>query len=247
MRIATFQCPAIADDAAGACKAIIQYLRWAEQEAIDLVLLPEAFLLGHSYDPETISARAQETSCAVLGELCRQISTSPATLVVGAFEWAAPDIFNSAFVIVRGHISGRYTKAYPNEPGVAAGSDFPIFVRSGIRYGINICNDANHADAAEQIACQQADLILFSLNNMLPSATAERWREKSMLNLINRARQTGCWIASSDVTGEFGDLLSYGCTAIIAPDGQVVAQVPELEKGVAVYEIPDRKPGSEAG
>lgn len=241
MRIAAFQCPAIANDAASACEAIIQRLHWAAKEAIELILLPEAFLLGHSYNPETIRSRAHEASGAVLAELCRQINASPVTLVVGAFELKAPHIFNSAFVIEKGRISGRYAKIYPNEPGVTAGSDFPTFVRSGIRYGINICNDANHADAAEQIACQNAELILFPLNNMLPPATAERWRGKSLANLINRARQTGCWIASSDVTGASEGLLSYGCTAIVAPDGHVVARVPELNEGVAVYHIPERQ------
>jgi predicted amidohydrolase len=242
VRIAAIQCPAIADDAPSACEAIVQRLRWAAKEAIDLVLFPEAFLLGHSYDPETIRARARAASDGVLAELCRRIDAFPATLVVGAFDVTASDVFNSAFVIEGGRISGRYAKAYPNEPGVTAGSDFSTFVRSKIRYGINICNDANHADAAEQIARQGADLILFPLNNMLAPPTAERWREKSLANLIDRARQTGCWIASSDVTGASGNLLSYGCTAILSPEGHVVARVPELSEGAAVYDIPERQP-----
>lgn len=241
MRIAAIQCPAIAADAARACEAIIQRLRWAEQEAIDLILFPEAFLLGHSYNSEIIRSRAHQASGAVLAELCRQVTAFPVTLVVGAFELAAPHVFNSALVIEKGGISGRYAKAYPNEPGVTAGSDFPTFVRSGIRYGINICNDANHADAAAQIASQSAELILFPLNNMLPPDTAERWREKSVANLIQRARQTKCWVASSDVTGTFEGRLSYGCTAIVTPDGYIVARVPEFEEGAAVYDIPERQ------
>lgn len=246
MRIAAIQCPAIADDATSTCEAIVRRLRWATDEAVDLVVFPEAFLLGHSYDPETIRARAHEASGTALAELCRRVTAFPVTLVVGAFEAAPPHVFNSAFVVEEGRIVGRYAKAYPNEPGVAAGSNFPTFVRSAVRYGINICNDANHADGAEQIAQQGAELILYPLNNMLPPATAERWREKSLANLMDRARQTGCWIVSSDVTGASGGLLSYGCTTIVAPDGHVVARVPELSAGVAVYDIPERqfRPGT---
>ncbi|MDY7526303.1 carbon-nitrogen hydrolase family protein [Sphingomonas sp. 10B4] len=241
MRIATVQCPAIADDAASACEAVVQRLRWATKEAIDLLVFPEAFLLGHSYDPETIRSRAHEASGAALTELCRRVAAFPVTLVVGAFDVASRHIFNSAFVIEEGQIAGRYAKVHPNEPGVTAGSDFPTFVRSAIRYGINICNDANHADPAEQIARQGAELILYPLNNMLPPVTAERWREKSLANLVDRAQQTGCWIASSDVTGASEGLLSYGCTAIVAPDGHVVARVPELSGGAAVYDVPERQ------
>lgn len=236
MRIAAVQCPAIADDAVRACEVIVQHLRWATGEAIDLLVFPEAYLLGYSYEPEVIRSRAERASGA-LADLCRQVAAFPVTLVVGAFDIVPPDTCNSAFVVEKGRICGRYAKAYPNEPGVVAGREFPTFVRSAVRYGINICNDANHPDAAGQVASRGADLILYPLNNMLPPATAERWREKSLANLIARARQTRCWVASSDVTGVSENLLSYGCTAIIAPDGQVVARVPELREGVAVYDI----------
>lgn len=240
MRLAAIQCPAIADDAVQACEAIVQRLRWATKEAIDIVVFPEAYLLGHSYESEVIRSRAEKASGA-LAHLCRRVAEFPVTLVVGAFDLAPLGICNSAFVVELGRVSGRYAKAYPNEPGVAAGRDFPTFVRSAIRYGINICNDANHPDAAEQVASSGADLILYPLNNMLPPTTAERWREKSLANLVARARQTRCWIASSDVTGASEGLLSYGCTAIVAPDGLVVARVPELSEGVAVYDLPERQ------
>lgn len=241
MRIAAIQCPTIADDAFRACEVIVQRLQWATIEAIDLVIFPEAFLLGHSYDSETIRSRARKASDFALAELCKRVAPYDVTLVVGAFKAAHQQIFNSAFVIEGGQIAGRYSKAYPNEPGVAAGSDFPTFVRSGVRYGLNICNDANHEEAADQIACQSADLILYPLNNMLRPETAERWREKSLANLVDRARQTDCWIASADVVGTSDGLLSYGCTAIVAPDGQVVARVPELSEGAAVYDVPTRR------
>jgi predicted amidohydrolase len=241
MRIAAIQCPAIADDVANAIEAIVQRLRWAMEEGVDLIVFPEAFLVGHSYNPETIRSRAHEASASALAELCRRVAAFPVTLVVGAFEVIPPHIFNSAFVVEEGRIAGRYAKAYPNEPGAMPGSDFPTFVRSAIRSGMNVCNDAIHADAAEQIARQDADLILYQLNNMLPPDTAERWREKSLANLVERARQTGCWIASSDVTGAAEGLLSYGCTAIVAPDGHVVARVPELSESAAVYDVPERQ------
>lgn len=194
MRIAAIQCRAILDDAVAVADAIVQRVQWAATEAVDVIVFPEAFLLGHSYDSATIRLRARQVSDFALAELCRQMAAFPSTLVVGALDLIDSRLFNRAFVIECGRVIGHYAKVYPNEPCVSAGEDFPTFVRSGVRYGINICNDANHADAAEKIADQQARLILYPLNNMLPLETAERWRSKSLANLVNHARQTGCWV-----------------------------------------------------
>jgi predicted amidohydrolase len=237
MRIAAVQCSNIPDDAPRVSDAIVQRLRWADEEGIDLVIFPEAFLLGHSYDPEMIRSRARVSSIA-LTALCERVEAYRTTLVVGTFEIANEQVFNSAIIIEAGRVVGRYAKAHPNEPGVTAGNAFPTFLRRGIRYGVNICNDANHPAAAQCIADQGAGLILYPLNNMLPSATADRWREKSMTNLIERARQTGCWLASADVAGSSGDLVSYGCTAIVSPEGTIVARAPEMREGAAVHELP---------
>ena len=239
MRIAAAQCLAIPDDFERASDVIAERLAWADAEAVDLILFPEAFVLGHSYDPETIRRRAQHVSAHLLSALCERLAGFRTTLVVGAFELRQSLVFNSAFVIENGCRIGQYSKAYPNEPCVVAGVEFPIFARSGISYGINICNDANHADAANHISTQGAAMILYPLNNMLPPQTAERWREKSIANLVARARQTSCWIVSADVIGSVGGYISHGCTAIVRPDGRVVARVPEMTEGVAVYDLPE--------
>lgn len=237
MRIAVVQCSNILDDARLAGDAIVDRLCWADEEGINLIIFPEAFLLGHSYDPETIRSRASIAASAIV-TLCERVAAFRSTLVVGAFDLVDGQAFNSAIIIEAGRIVGRYSKAYPNEPGVTAGIDFPTFLRSDVRYGVNICNDANHPGTAQRIADQGARLILYPLNNMLRQETADRWREKSLANLIDRARQTGCWVASADVTGTSGNLVSYGCTAIVTPEGSVVARVPELQERVAVYDMP---------
>ncbi|MCU6454419.1 carbon-nitrogen hydrolase family protein [Sphingomonas sp. A2-49] len=236
MRIAAMQCPDLSDDAAGITDRIAGQLDWADARSIDLVLFPEAVLLGHSYDAATIASRARR-SAAMLDRLCLRIARYRATAIVGAFEQIGDRIVNSAIVVEAGQVVGRYAKAHPNEPGVSAGHACPTFVRSGVRYGLNICNDANYPEAAGRIADQGARLILYPLNNMLPPATAERWRDRSIANLIARARQTRCWVAASDVTGAVGDRISYGCTAIISPQGEVVARVPELEAGAVVHDV----------
>lgn len=239
MRIAAVQCRPVFDDAERTCAIIAERLRWADSQGVDLLLFPEAWLLGHSYDAVVIRARANVASERALPALCARIADFSSTLVLGTFETLGEQVINSAVVIENGRVVGRYAKAHPNEAGVTPGSDFPVFARSGLRYGINICNDANYPEAAARLADRGAGLILYPLNNLLRPETAERWRARSLANLAARARETGCWVVSADVAGAAGDCRSYGCTAIVSPAGEVVARVPELMKGVASFDLPD--------
>jgi predicted amidohydrolase len=241
VRIAAVQCRPVFDDAEQTIAAIVARLRWADANHVDLVLFPEAWLLGHAYDLGTIQARADGARSALVA-LCARIAEYDATLVLGTFERVGEQVFNSAVVIEHGRIMGRYAKAHPNEDGVTPGTTFPLYTRSARRYGINICNDANYPQAAASVAAQGAELILYPLHNLLRPETAERWREKSLDNLAARARETGCWIASADVTGTADGRLSYGCTAILSPAGKVVARVQELQEGVALFDLPPPHP-----
>jgi predicted amidohydrolase len=60
VRIAAFQRHAIFDNLDHVCDVLERDLRWAVSEDIQIVLFPEAFLLGHSYDLQVIAARAED-------------------------------------------------------------------------------------------------------------------------------------------------------------------------------------------
>lgn len=239
MRIAAFQRFPIFDDGARAGDVLVRDLFWAEARGVELALFPECNLLGHSYDRLTIETRAISTEGELWRSLLARLAPISTTAVIGTFERREGAITNSAIVVEQGRVAGRYAKAHPNEAGVRPGTDFPLFARSAIRYGINICNDANFPETAQRIADQGAALICYPLNNMLKPETAAKWRSRSEENLQARARQTGCWIMSADVTGRHDGLVSYGCTMVVRPDGAIAARATESEEGVAVFDLPD--------
>lgn len=209
MRIAAFQRLRVEDDAAAVVARIVDDLTRADTR-MDLAVFPECHLLGHSYDPATIAARAIDVEDDRWRAILAPLAPVATTVILGSFERRADGVTNSAFVIERGRVVGRYAKRHPNEPGVVAGRASPVFERDGVRYGINICNDANHPDAARSLADQGARVICYPLDNMLSPDTAARWRSRSVENLRARAVQTGCWIVSADTTGSQGALLSHG-------------------------------------
>jgi 5-aminopentanamidase len=74
----------------------------------------------------------------------------------------------------------------------------PVFEARGARFAVNMCNDANYPDLAQRARKSGASVLCYPLNNVLPPATAERWRERSIGNLIARARENSRWAISSE-------------------------------------------------
>jgi 5-aminopentanamidase len=68
-------------------------------------------------------------------------------------------------------------------------------------------------------------------------ANAEKWKDKHNECWAQRAIESGLWIMSADVTGEREGRISYGPTALISPQGEVLSQVPLLQEGMIVQEI----------
>jgi predicted amidohydrolase len=229
--------PPVFDDARAAVTAITGGLSWAADQGADLAVFPEAYLLGHSYDRDTIARRARSLHDPEVLELTEALRGFPVTVVAGMFERRGNSLRNVALVLGAGTIAGVYAKSRPNEPGVDAGKDMPVFDVGGTRFAVNICNDANYPALAQQAADGGASVLCYPLNNMLPAKVAERWRERSIGNLVARARQTACWVVSADVAGACGGSVSFGCTAIISPDGEVRARVPEGVTGRIVLDV----------
>jgi 5-aminopentanamidase len=205
---------------------------------VDLACFPEAFLTGYELEPERIAQVAVGVDDPCFQDALRQSQDLAATFVIGFLERAPDGFYNTAAVIARGRMLGCYRKVHTNERHLKPGSELPIFEVNAAKFAVNICNDANFPELALRGARFGAQLLLYPLNNVLPVAIADQWREKSSANLKARAIQTGCWVISSDVTGAYGDCVSHGCTQVVAPDGRVIAAVPEGQTGFITHEIP---------
>jgi predicted amidohydrolase len=235
MRVAAFQ-RAPTTDSARAVGALLDDLAWADAHAVDLALFPECHLVGHAYDRPTIAARASRLDGDFIAALLGRVGRVRATAVVSLFEARSEGVFNTALVIAEGRIVGGYSKAHPNEEGVTPGDAFPVF-EGELPFGINICNDANHPAGAYRLARAGARLICYPLCNIMRPEVAEAWRTRSVENLRRRALETGCWVVSADVAGRQGARLSYGCTMIVRPDGEIVERASEMVEAVILHDL----------
>jgi 5-aminopentanamidase len=236
-KLAAFQRRPLYDNVDAIVARICADLTWCAEERVDLALFPECYLQGYAEDRPTISRRAFSLAGPEFAAFCDQIAHFPTTVVLGLMEKRGLVLHNSAVVITCGVLQGVYAKTHPNELGFDPGSEYPVFQRDDCCFGVNICYDANFMEPAINLREQGAALIAFPLNNMMRRESAARIRPLSIQNLKERATETGCWIASADVVGEDGPRVSYGCTCIVNPAGEIVSQVPEFTEGVAVFNL----------
>ncbi|MFZ6654616.1 carbon-nitrogen hydrolase family protein [Undibacterium sp. TJN19] len=237
LRIAAFQRKPLFDKLPATLARLAHDLRWCDEHGVDVAVFPECYLQGYSSDSKTLARRAISLDDACMMQLLSALATTRVTCLLGLVERRSELLYNSVAVIRQGEILGVYSKSHPNEAAFTAGLDFPVFEVRNWRFGINICNDANFAAPARRLGEQGASLLCYPLNNMLLPATADKWRQKSLENLQQRAIDTGCWVISADVVGQHGEQIAHGCTCLFSPDGQVRLRVAEGQEGVVVADI----------
>ncbi|QDT40908.1 (R)-stereoselective amidase [Gimesia alba] len=229
----------VQDDLEQTLEEIIEYATQATDEGATLVCFPENYLQGYTVDERQARRRAIDLSSVQFAEILKQLKPLRPTLVIGLIEKVEESLYITAVVVQRGKLLGHYRKnrLTAGERLYAAGTETPVFEVDGLRFGINICYDTQCSQRAAAVANQGAALVVCPCYNMLHPENAETWKEKHNAIRAERARETGLWLLSSDVTGERDGQISYGPTAVIDPGGDVVAQVPLLEEGLLVQEI----------
>lgn len=236
LRVGGCQTPEILGDNESALECIEAFAAQADAEGVELLLFPECFLQGYLVEEQHIHRYAMG-----LDELpYDRLSRIEQTLVFGVIERRGGRFFNTVVVVEHGRLLGAYRKTHlvPGEAIFDKGSEYPIFERSGITFGINICYDLQFAEAAAAVAAQGATLLLGSTQNMMRRKNAEHWKDLHNSIRAERVRETGMWLVSSDVTGERGtERIGYGPTCVFNPRAEIVAQVPLMTVGMAVADV----------
>ncbi len=215
------------------------YLKKADLQHVDLMCFPECYLQGYLLDARNATEQAINLNSTAFDDLLTRLSEFRCMFVFGLIEKDDGCLFNSAAVVHHGRLVGCYRKHHllSGESIFEPGAAYPTFERKGLRFGINICYDTNFSESAAALVEQGAELILCPANNMMRREVAERWKPLHNEIRARRAKEHGLWLISSDVTGERNDRISYGPTAVINPQGNVLTQVPLVQIGMVIAEI----------
>jgi len=239
MMVAACQPPVVMNDTERALSLVELHSMDAQRRGAKLICFPEAFLQGYDVRAEHVRNVALDLESADFSSILRRLDGIEPVIVLGLIEKRSGSFFNTAAVIARGNLVARYRKAHliGNEQAVfERGSDHCVFDVAGVKVGINVCYDLQFPESAAAASEAGAELLACPCNNLLRPTTAEEWKLRHNQIRSERAREARVWILSSDVTGEHEGRISYGPTALIDPEGTVVAQVPLMTTGLLVVE-----------
>lgn len=240
IKIRACQTPEFREETTAATSYLVERAHDAFRSDVDVLLFPEGYLQGYFTDAETVSRIAISVESSEFRQVLKPLENIPITVVFGFLEIREGALYNSAAIVRGGAIITVYRKNHllVGEACFAPGDGYPVFTVGNFTIGINICFDMQFSDAAMSVRYAGAQVVLCPANNMMRRVNAEIWKDKHHELRIERARETGLWIVSADVTGEREGRVAYGPTSVINPLGEVVKQVPLTTSGFVDIEIP---------
>lgn len=168
IRIAAAQTPEFQENVEAAIDYAVRVAAFAEADGAALLVFPEGFLQGYLTDEASARRVALNLASAEFAAVLDRLPKSGPVLVIGLIEIDDGQLFNTAVVVERGVLLGRYRKAHllRGEQAFEAGKESPLFAIGALRFGINICYDTNFPEAAAKVAASGASLIVCLSNNM---------------------------------------------------------------------------------
>ncbi len=241
MKVAAYQAPLLAAGSMDALSLIRTRVEWCEAEGVTILCCPEAILGGladYGAHPTQFAIAADPGR---LDSALAPLASDAVTTIVGFTELAdGGRLYNSAAVFERGSVVGLYRKLHPaiNRSVYEAGQKVPVFQIGELTLGIVICNDSNYFEPARLMAAHGAAALFVPTNNGLPPARARAELVAQTRNVdIARAVENSMWVIRADVAGRTDELVSYGSSEIVDPDGIIVQSAPLMSEGLIVAEI----------
>jgi predicted amidohydrolase len=242
VRVAAAQTVEFREDIEAALSCVADVALHAGTQGAALLCFPETFLQGYLTDEAAARRNALDLRSPAFEALLNRLPSGGPMLVIGLIEVEQGRLFNTAVVVDRSAVIGRYRKVHllGSERIFDPGTDSQVFEIAGLRFGINICYDTNFPEAAQKVADLGASLLVCPANNMHIRNKAEALKDRHNSVRGERCRETGLWLVSADVTGERDGRISWGPTAVLNPAGDVVAQLPLGMTGLLLFDIPCR-------
>ncbi len=241
MKVAAYQAPLLASGSMEALALIRQQVDRCESAGVEILCCPEGILGGLADYAALPAALAIAVHKGQLAEVLAPLASDTVTTILGFTEIdPAGRLYNSAAVFHRGSILGLYRKLHPaiHKSVYEAGAEMPVFTVGELTFGIVICRDSNFSEPARIMATQGAAALFVPTNNGLPPAKASSKLVADARNAdIARAVENRVAVIRADVAGRTPELVSYGSSEIVDPEGNVLSSAQDLRAELLVADI----------
>jgi predicted amidohydrolase len=174
-------------------KRVEEGLSRAEAERAEIVSFPECFLTGYPDTEDGARRGAFAVDSAQLAKVLDLTSRFDPTLIVGFNELRGADLYNTALIAHRGHLLGTYSKCAAYQRFHKQGRTFPVFERSGVKFGVIICADGGYIEPARILALKGARIVFAPHFNAIEGDGLLRHFMKVRSDHTARAIENSIW------------------------------------------------------
>jgi NAD+ synthase (glutamine-hydrolysing) len=240
LRIALAQINPVVGDIKGNVRLARDAIGRARAEGAQILALPELALSGYPPEDLVLKKAFVDTNRSALDEVARH--TGDVLTVVGFVDEEDGVLFNAAGLCHRGRVAGVYRKQrLPNygvfderryfEPGV---EHLLMETGHGI-VGVCVCEDA-WSTTGPVVAQGDAGAQVVVNINASPYHKGKLPERTEML--ADRARRAEASIVYVNTVGGQDELVFDGNSLVLAPDGSILARLPQFEESFAVVDVP---------
>jgi len=241
VKVAAYQAPLSACGSMEALALIREQVARCESAGVEILCCPEGILGGLAdYSPRPASI-AIDVEGGQLNRVLAPLASETVTTIPGFTEIDRQGrLYNSAAVFHKGSVVGLYRKLYPaiNRSVYQAGDRMPVFTVGELTFGIMICLDSNYIEPARVMASRGAAALFVPTNNGLPPTKGGPELVTLARNAdIARAVENSVSVIRADVAGRTPDLVSWGSSGIVDPDGMVLGSAQQFRADLVVADI----------
>jgi NAD+ synthase (glutamine-hydrolysing) len=240
-KVALAQINTTVGDFAGNTKLILASARQAEQGGAHLVLTPELSLCGYSAEDLWLRPAYIEAVAVAFKVLVADLAQFKGlAVVVGHVSWHDGALRNTASVALNGEVIAHYFKRELPNYGVfdekryfTAGTEACVFEHDGVKFGLNICEDAWFKSAP--IAAKKAGAEVLLVLNASPFHMAKPTQRLDMLRrCVDRA---GVSVLSVNLCGGQDELVFDGQSQALDRAGHCVGLLPAFKPALGFFDV----------
>lgn len=235
-------------------KRLEEGLQRADDEKAEIVSFPECFLTGYPDTEELARKGAFAIDSTQIAKVLDLTSRFDPTVIVGFNELRGGDLYNTALVAHRGHVLGHYSKCAAYMKFHRQGRTFPVFERSGVKFGVLICADGGYIEPARILALKGARVIFAPHFNYIADKGLLQHFSKVRIDHAARANENDVYFvrgnnvvldpAKSGITRNEG--IGYGDSYIMDPSGEILVRSRRHVEDFIMADIDPQPPRSTA-